>query len=454
MAFGKEKIKWQLKIKQLDDVFNRLIISLERLEAFLEIERLQGDISNPLRTTAVGTSRDLHNDEKNIPTRDSFLGEVQLQLTALYYQTKMDDIELFNTTMKYFLKDILQWYGGRSNAVPYNEVDAFILPIIVALNRQVKSVADLMQIVKKYVADIKSISDYNEKERFNAVISGWTAYQIALDRNAQETHQFLESNSDVVLTSHVRANETDGYKRLVLALTTLFDQPLPAKILCRTIKSYLPEVAESFPQISEDNIETIISARLNGDFCDQEAHEIENTSNAQDESPHEDSTPLEDIPNTSTAGHHYRMVIPLSVDNPYEGTPHSDITFEEGKTIENGDTKIDSSKEASNEKITYSNSKIAEQNSDESFHSTLETDKIASAHFETESLSEALKVTEIEQSLNSSSEESSSFIIEEDVFESDEEPLDSSELDYENKDEESFFARLANKVKSPFSKNK
>ena len=75
MAFGKEKIKWHLKMKQLDDVFNRLILSLERLEAFLEIERLQGDISNPLSTTAVGTSRDLHNDEKIYQREIPFLAK-------------------------------------------------------------------------------------------------------------------------------------------------------------------------------------------------------------------------------------------------------------------------------------------------------------------------------------------------------------------------------------------
>ena len=134
----------QSQIQGLDNVFHMMIIALERLEAFLMIRRSGGGFSK-LSTTAIKTDRDLHDDNKNPPTLSGVMKEVLLQCSALFFQTEFDDEELFTKTMKFFFADLLEWYGGRGSDVPYDEVDRYILPICVALSRQVDSVAGIMQ---------------------------------------------------------------------------------------------------------------------------------------------------------------------------------------------------------------------------------------------------------------------------------------------------------------------
>ena len=95
------------KMQRLDDVFHSMIVALERLEIYTEAVRLDGRANGELITTAVRTDRDLHDDESNPPSRNSFLGEIQLQLSALYFQTKIDDKETFTSAVKYFLGDLL-----------------------------------------------------------------------------------------------------------------------------------------------------------------------------------------------------------------------------------------------------------------------------------------------------------------------------------------------------------
>ncbi len=49
----------QMQMKGLDDVFHNVIVALERLERYLTTE-------NSIEITAIGTDRDLHDDEKNV----------------------------------------------------------------------------------------------------------------------------------------------------------------------------------------------------------------------------------------------------------------------------------------------------------------------------------------------------------------------------------------------------
>ena len=127
----------QARMKAMDNVFHRMIIALERLERFLEIER-KGTAAIELQATGIHTSRDLHDDVANPPNRELVLGEVLLDCLALYSQTKLDDEDLFKQTMQYFMPDLLKWYGGRGNNMPYDEVEKYVLPIIIALSRQVE----------------------------------------------------------------------------------------------------------------------------------------------------------------------------------------------------------------------------------------------------------------------------------------------------------------------------
>ena len=92
----------QLRKKGLDDVFHRTIIALERLELFLMMTA-NDNKQVTINQTAIRTSRDLHDDEKNPPSKDSFFGEVQLQTSALFFQTEFDDKEVFSKAVQYFL---------------------------------------------------------------------------------------------------------------------------------------------------------------------------------------------------------------------------------------------------------------------------------------------------------------------------------------------------------------
>lgn len=437
-------------MKQLDDVFHRLIIALERLEAFLEIERFQANANEPMPTTAVGTSRDLHNDDQNVPNRETLLGEVQLQLTALYYQTKLDDKELFLNTQKYFLKDLLQWYGGRGTNIPYNEVDAFVLPIVVALSRQVKSVADIMSVVKKYVATIKCISDYDEHQRFHAVMSGWTAYQIAMERNAQETHDFLDADEDVVLTSHNRSSEVEGYKRLYLALTSMFDQPLPAKVLCRTISTYLPEVTEQVPNATEDNIEKLIADRLRSQFDVQETKNSSCEDNPEvqpsDDRQVAESAYSTDLHNDGDNAPKDNNREELQQTAAITGSP---ICEQTGIQFQSPDYQVAPDDISQISEETKSN--VDDMDSDNRDSFVIDEIQVDSEYIPEEVLNEQ-GANIPEQTVAKETVESSVSLTEDEAFEGIIESEESISKEKVENEEDSFFARLANKVQNRFSK--
>lgn len=244
--------KLQVRKKGLDDVFHRTIIALERLEVFLML--INGNKSN-LAQTAVKTSRDLHDDEQNPPSRESFMAEVQLQASSLFFQTEFDEKEVFAKTVEYFLKDLLEWYGGRTQDIPYDEVEKFFIPIMVSLNRQATTVVDIMQAVSNYVGEIKSIESLTIEEKEKAVMDGFKAFMLADHKTKEENKEFEESGQDVVFTSHKRGEAVDGYKRLYLAFTDIYDTPNPAKLLVNAVSNYLPEVAQICPDITQDAID-------------------------------------------------------------------------------------------------------------------------------------------------------------------------------------------------------
>lgn len=278
-----EQVKIQMKLKMLDDVFHRMVIALERLEAFLEIERKGAD--SQLEITGIGSSRDLHDDRKNAPDRESFFSEVQLQCSALYFQTAFDDHKTFESAVKYFLQDLLQWYGGRNAEIPYNEVEAFCLPIMVSLSRHVKSVAEIMQVTSNYVGKIREMSDFSVEEKGKAVIEGFRAYTVATARYAEELQEFDISGDEYTVTSHKRGSMKDGFVRLYNAFTTLYDKTLPARLLVRMIGLYLPSLLDECPQLTEENVEEAIKInhKSSGEEIPSEINEEEIPSEIQKE---------------------------------------------------------------------------------------------------------------------------------------------------------------------------
>lgn len=247
----------QVRKKGLDDVFHRTIISLERLELFLTMANNNEQIR--VSQTAIKTSRDLHDDEKNPPTRESFMAEVQLQTSTLFFQTEFDDKEVFTKAVEYFLNDLLEWYGGRNQEIPYDEVEKFFIPIIVSLNRQATTVVDIMQAVSNYVGEIKTIESLTHEEKEKAVMEGFKAFMLADHQTKEENKAFEESGEEIIFTSHKRGEAVDGYKRLFLAFMEMYDEPNPAKLLVTAVTNYLPNIAEMCPDITQEAIDAKFS---------------------------------------------------------------------------------------------------------------------------------------------------------------------------------------------------
>ncbi len=260
----------QVRMKTMDNVFHTMIIALERLELFLEIER-RGTDAIGLQATGIHTSRDLHDDVENPPNRELLLGEVLLDCQALYSQTKFDDEDLFKQTMQYFMSDLLEWYGGRGNNVPYDEVEKYVLPIIVALSRQVE-VKDyekdvkgekmtpqkkITQISYEYVAKLRDIDEYSPDEKEEAVIQGFTEFLKAQHEVAKQMQAFIASGEEVVFTEHKRGTVTDGYNRLMDAMLNLYDSTIPAKMVRNTFTKYV----KGLPEFTDEMIAKAIQSR-------------------------------------------------------------------------------------------------------------------------------------------------------------------------------------------------
>lgn len=274
----------RVRMQRLDNVFHRMVVALERLEIFTEAIRLGGNANPELSTTAIRTDRDMHDDASNPPTRDSFYGEVQLQLSALFFQTQFDDKELFNSSVKYFLGDLLEWYGGRSESIPYNGIDAFVLPIIVSLSQQVKDVAEIMEVVEKYVAIIPGISSYSDDEKAEAIANAMEKLILVTEHSREQSCQ-SDIQEDVKFTLHKRGNRLEGYKRLINAMLQMYNEAMPAIVVYRTIDSFLPEITGAVPTITEENIVKFMATKNSqGSESTEDSESNFNTSNTNEES--------------------------------------------------------------------------------------------------------------------------------------------------------------------------
>lgn len=238
----------QIRLKMLDDVFHNAIISLERLESYLVNEETKSTLIN----TATNTDRDNHDDEANPPTRKLLYGEVQLQCSALFFQTKFDDRELFEKTVKYFLEDLISWYGGRDENIPFDDVDKFFIPLVSSLSRSNENVLEIMNTIKEFVCDIENdINDFSDEEKEEAVLNGFTAFIRAQDTVEQSNREFIEEGKEVVLTVHKRGDLLKGFERLKNAFIHLYESNVPIQFLLNTTKKYLPEIKFNEDEILE-----------------------------------------------------------------------------------------------------------------------------------------------------------------------------------------------------------
>lgn len=240
MSQQQTQIQIQSRIRMLDDVFHNVIISLERLEGFL-INK-SSEQQNFIAITAIGTDRDKHDDVANPPNEESMLAEMQLQCSALWFQTNTDEDERLQKTVGYFVEDLFSWYAGRKN-MPFDEVEMFFVPLVGSLSRQIQSVADVMTIVNKYVTDkIRSINEYSEEEKAKAVEEGFLAWIKGQAEVEERKAQYELDGDNFELTHHQRGTMLVGYQRLQQAMQVLYpEDDLPGKLLESVASVYLPK---------------------------------------------------------------------------------------------------------------------------------------------------------------------------------------------------------------------
>lgn len=247
-----KQVQLQVRMKMLDDVFHRTIISLERLELFLEAEK---NNSEGLKSTAMKTDRDLHDDYKRPPTKKTYYGEVQLQCTALFFQTAFDDKETFEKVVKHFLQDLFEWYGGRSTNIQPNDIEKFFIPIAVVIGRQIENVLEVAKSVKEYVCDIENdIANFTEEEKEKAVMEGFQAFLRADHMTKNEMQTFIEKGEEVQLTKHNRGTIEEGILRLYSSFYNLYNEKAPSLLLNKLVANYYPEINETLTEYTEETI--------------------------------------------------------------------------------------------------------------------------------------------------------------------------------------------------------
>ena len=242
------QVQLQVRMKMLDDVFHRTIIALERLELFLESEKSN---SESLKSTALKTERDLHDDYLRPPTKSSFYGEVQLQCSSLFFQTAFDDKETFEKVVKYFLQDLFEWYGGRSETIQANDVEKFFIPIAVVVSRQIENVLEISKTVNEYVCSIETIDSFTDAEKEKAIKEGFQAWLKADHIVKNDMQSFIEKGEEVQLTVHKRGTIEDGIIRLYKSFETLYEEKAPSLLLCKLLDKHFPEINEKLVDYTE-----------------------------------------------------------------------------------------------------------------------------------------------------------------------------------------------------------
>ena len=238
----------QRRMKMLDDVFHNTIIALERLEVYREQKRVA---SYRLKATAMSSDRDLHDDKANPPTENNFYLEMQTQCLALFYQTKFDKGDkTFDEVVKYFLNDLLTWYGGREEAhIPPNEVEKYFIPIMAAVSRQVESAPDISKIIKDYVIDIDTdMTTLSDAEKEKVVTEGFIAYTRSMGIVGRKHEEFMQQHGQTdqpfAFSVHRRGSSEAGLRRLLTYFTHEFDKKAPVINLKKLVIKYAPELCD------------------------------------------------------------------------------------------------------------------------------------------------------------------------------------------------------------------
>lgn len=252
--------------QRIDNLYHCVLLGLERLESYLEFKRLNG-AKPSLTSTAMHTQRDNYNYQEDSLDAISVYQDLNAYLTAFGVATKRmqaEDLERYhNDTIGFLLSDILQWYGGRDSQIPYNDVEAVIVPILLLLSHKCDN-SNIGKAFETYVATPWKDVVYTDEELKEGVFSAFKQYLVAVEKVKEEQLSEVEyADCDFSFTSHQRGDAVDGYKRLFAALIDLFDDVIPAKVLVHMVMQYCHSVAEQCPTISEDIVDQLIMEKPN-----------------------------------------------------------------------------------------------------------------------------------------------------------------------------------------------
>lgn len=246
------QIQIQKQLKLVDDVFHPLIIALERYESCLERKRTGKDSS--LSQVAMHTEGDLSNYSPETMSNESFLHrQLRVECITLHNQTVFEEDSIAKISNRYFLEDLLEWYGGREDSISYNEIDAFGYPIICAICQVVPTPGDIKTIIETYIKELPKIEP-THKDIENALSRYLKAEHEVHERYNNRNAQ----TNDYIVRHHKRGSLKDGYERLFLSFIYLFNDDVPAKTLCRVVKDFLPELFDECASINEDMVDILI----------------------------------------------------------------------------------------------------------------------------------------------------------------------------------------------------
>lgn len=227
-----------------NDVFDILIIALEKLESVLLQEK-----NLVLDKTAIGSERDL---SSVIRFLDEGIEKIKLHCISLNICSSYDDKDVFKMAAKMFMQDLFEWYAGRAELNFFDEVDAAVIPILESLvdSDQDKILSDFETYVYKPSNNIEETLD----EKYTKVKSGFDAWIKAQHYFGQRQSQEKPGEKKQIF-SHKRGEAVDGYIRVMKALTTMNTTSAPAKLLLQMVNEYLPEIVGAVPHINEEFID-------------------------------------------------------------------------------------------------------------------------------------------------------------------------------------------------------
>ena len=254
----------QRVFQRMDNIYHCVLLGLERLELYLECQRLNG-AKPSLISTAMHTQRDNYNYQEDSLDGTVVYQDLNVYLTSFGVATKRmqtEDLERYhNDTIGFFLKDMLQWYGGRDQQIPYNDVEAAIVPILLLLSHKCDN-SNIEQAFETYVAAPWKDVKYSDEELKEGVLTAFKQYLVVVEKIKEEQLSEVEyMDGNFSFTSHQRGSAVDGYKRLYAAMIDLFDDVVPAKLLVYMVMQYCPNVAEQCPAISGDIVEQLIAEK-------------------------------------------------------------------------------------------------------------------------------------------------------------------------------------------------